>query len=158
MTTRIFDSFSIFVQVLGAVGRSFLANRRGNNRWVPLPPVAPSINTSLPMEELVARVDRIVDFALWNTAHRCLYYSYARCRLLRQWGYSVKLNLGLHNLSQAGRDAEGHCWISLNDQALFEENDPYALYPDIMGERDDTVYWARLKGDGKKTYVRLHKK
>jgi hypothetical protein len=135
MTTRIFDSFSIFVQVLGAVGRSFLANRRGNNR-----------------------VDRIVDFALWNTAHRCLYYSYARCRLLRQWGYSVKLNLGLHNLSQAGRDAEGHCWISLNDQALFEENDPYALYPDIMGERDDTVYWARLKGDGKKTYVRLHKK
>lgn len=157
MINRKVISFSLSVQVLGAICRSFLANRLGSNKWISLPPVAPSINTSLSMDQLVVGVDAMVRFTIWNTAHRCLYYSYARCRLLRQWGYPVKLNMGLHNLLQAGRNTEGHCWVSLNDHALFEEKDPYALYPDKLGESGDIVYWARLWEDGEKTYVRLKK-
>ena len=156
MIQRIFTSSSIAVHVLGTVLRSYLANRRGDNKWIPLPPVAPSLNTSLGMDELVARVDRTVRFAIYNTAHLCLYYSYARCCLLRRWGYPVKLNIGLHNL-QGGRNAEGHCWVSLNDQPLFEGNDPHMVYPDKLGERDDTVYWSRLKGDGENKYMRMKK-
>jgi len=63
----------------------------------------------------------------------------------------------LHNLGTDG-STEGHCWISLNDQSLFEEKNPYLIYPDKMGERDDTVCWARLKSDGEKTFLRLKSK
>ena len=156
MIERTFPSSVIAVRVLGTVLRSYLANRRGNNKWIPLPPVASSMNSSLAMDELVERVDRSVRFFICNTAHFCLYYSYARCCLLRQWGYPVKLNMGLHNL-QAGRNTEGHCWVTLNGQALFEDNDPYLVYPDKLGERGDTVYWSRTKGDGGKKFARLRK-
>lgn len=157
MMTRILTSIVIFFTTLVSVCRAFLANRRGNNKWIPLPPVAPSINRSFSLEELVDKVDRIVRILILNTAHPCLYYSYARCRVLRMNGYFIQLNIGLHNL-QKDQKVEGHCWLNRKDQVLFEENDPHELYPDMMGERDDVIYWARLKGKEGKEFVRQRKK
>lgn len=156
MMSRRIIFLSLFFNVLDAVCRAFLANRRGNNKWIPLPPVPHSINTSLPMEQVVAMVDRIVRHTIFNTAHPCLYYSYARCRVLRRWGYFIQLNIGLHNL-QAGQNTEGHCWISRKGEVLFEEKDPHEMYPDNMGERDDVVYWAKLRGGEGKEFLRLKK-
>ena len=152
----ILGSFVLPFNVLASVCRAFLANRQGSNKWLPLPPVAPRMNTSLSMEQLSARVDRIVGPAILNTAHPCLYYSYARCRILRRWGYPVQLNVGLHNL-QGKRETEGHCWISFEGRPLFEEKDPHEMYPDRVGEHGDVVYWVRLKGAEGGEFVRLRK-
>ena len=156
MTNRISTTFLILLTTLSSVCRAFLANRRGNNKWIPLPPVAHSIDTSFSIEQLVAIVDRIVRLTILNTAHPCLYYSYARCRVLRSCGYFVQLNIGLHNL-QADQKVEGHCWISRKGQVLFEEKDPHELYSDMMGERDDVLYWTRLKEGTEKKILRMKK-
>ncbi len=157
MLHRFLTSLSLFFNVLAAVGRARLANRTGSNKWVPLSSVAPVVNTSLSIDKLVARVDRIVRLFIMNTAHPCLYFSYARCRVLRSWGYNAKLNIGLHNL-QCDQKTDGHCWISLDGQVLLEESDPHDIYPDRMGERNHTVYWARLQGEEGKTPARLKRK
>ena len=157
MISRILTTFFVFLTTLSSVYRAFLANRRGKNKWIPLPPVALSINTSFSTEQLVAKVDRIVRILILNTAHPCLYYSYARCRVLRNCGYFIQLNIGLHNL-QKDQKVEGHCWLSRKGQVLFEENDPHEMYPDKIGERADVVYWARLKGKEGKEFVRQRKK
>ncbi|MCL7488345.1 MAG: lasso peptide biosynthesis protein [Desulfobulbaceae bacterium] len=153
---RTFASFFFPFNVLASLCRAFLANRQGSNKWLPLPPVAPRVNTSLSMEQLAAGVDRIIGLVIVNTAHPCLYYSYARCRALRIRGYPVQLNIGLHSL-QGKREAEGHCWISFEGRPLFEEKDPHEMYPDRMGEHGDVVYWARLKGAEGGEFVRLRK-
>jgi len=153
---RLSASLVIFFIVLASVCRTFLANRKGSNRWLPLPPVTSSVKADLSMEELVDLVDRVVKLSVWNTAHPCLYYAYARCRILRRWGHPVKLNIGLHNL-YGEQEVEGHCWLSLENKVLFEEKDPCQMYPDRMGERGDTVYWARLKGGEEEFILRLKK-
>ncbi len=154
MTRRTFFSCSVFITALVSVCRAFLANRLGDKKWVPLPVVAPEKNTLFSLDELVGITDRVVRLAIMNTAHPCLYYSYARCRVLRRAGHPVKINMGLHNL-HGNEGAEGHCWISMEGQPLFEENDLHELYPDRMGERDDVVYWGRLKSGEGQNSLRL---
>jgi hypothetical protein len=71
MISRIFDSLGIYFNVLGAVCRSFLANHRGNNRWIPLLPVAPAINTSLTMDKLVVKVDKTIRLVIFIRREIC---------------------------------------------------------------------------------------
>lgn len=146
----------LYSSVLIALCRAWLANRLGRNKWIPLPPVAPAVTTALPAEQLAAQVDSIVCRAIVNTAHLCLYQGYARCCVLRKFGYPAKLNMGLHNLDEKNR-TEGHCWVSLDGKALCEEKEPRETYPDMMGERNGVVYWARLHKDDGKRFVRLRK-
>jgi len=156
MIHRTSSSLFLFFSTLLAVCRAFLANRFGDRKWVPLPAVAAERDTSLSPEQTVDLTDRIVRLVVINTAHACLYYSYARCCALRRRGYKVKLNMGLHSLHDSVA-AEGHCWISLDGRPQFEEKDPHKLYPDKMGERDDFVYWARVTRENGKRASRERK-
>lgn len=140
---------SMWLGVLGSVARTFLANRLGSNRWIPLPKVRPAHRPDVPIAALIAPVDAIVRTVVRNTGHPCLYYSYARCRVLRRHGYDVRLNLGLHT-RHGGSFAEGHCWLSMADRVLFEERDPHESFPDMLGERNGVIYWGRLQKDDRR--------
>lgn len=147
---------SILIATLTSVYRARLANKKGDNTWIPLPPVSSVNDQRYSLQQVVRIVDTIVRLVIFNTAHPCLYYAYARCCVLRNNGYTVKLNIGMHNL-QPELQAEGHCWISHEGKVLFEEQDPLRMYPDMLGERNSVIYWTSSKGDQDKTFIRRKK-
>lgn len=154
--TRTFYYPALFVTTVTSVYRVYNANRKGDNTWIPLPPVTPSTSGSVSMGKLVDAVDKIVRTIVFNTAHPCLYSSYARCCVLRKNGYPVQLNFGMHNL-QEGLQPEGHCWLSYEGEVMLEEKDPHDMYPDKLGVHGDMLYWGRLKGVEGKEFVRKKK-
>ena len=81
--------------------------------------------TAARVEDLVARVDRVLR-AAWPLVRRgCMTRGLTRYRFLRERGADVALLFGV----RVGGDApDGHCWIVYRGEPLAEPRDPRPLY------------------------------
>jgi hypothetical protein len=109
----------------------------------------PSVGSDAsPPEALQALVVSRVDSSLaclavghLRTRHICFYRSYAVASILRSLGLPIVLNVGLRP-HRSLRRPWGHCWLTLDDQVVFEKGDAAAPYDEPLHDTGAGVrYW-----------------
>jgi hypothetical protein len=92
---------------------------------------------------ILAATAGLMNIGATRTGRTCFFRSYILAFVLRRWGFPAVINVGLRNLG-GDRRAEGHCWLTTPEGALFSEpTDPREQYPVFMGDGVPGVrYWA----------------
>jgi len=138
------DIYVIF-QAFAALYRAwYLQSRHGSGSLVLAAVQSRRIfsNVTETTGRIVDRVDHIQRLVVFRSKHQCFYRAYARAVVLRKCGVPVVLNLGLVNLG-AGKQVEGHCWLTLNGRDFFEKSGVRHLYQHKLAQTDgDVCYWV----------------
>ncbi len=86
-------------------------------------------------EEVVRRVDRLIQLG-WPLVRRgCLVRGMTLYRFLREAGFEAALCFGMgqpEGLSEGDSGLTGHCWIELDRQPLAEKRDPRPIYTETF--------------------------
>ncbi|MCK4911362.1 MAG: lasso peptide biosynthesis protein [Thermodesulfovibrionales bacterium] len=132
----------ILIKVCYFIFRAWLLRRDGTKR-LKLPEVPSGLSyDEKEIEDTVSRVDSILSLILRSTRHICYYRSYVLAVILREKGLPVVLNVGGRALWSPVR-MKAHCWLTLDEERVYEKDNSFDLYPLEMGYNSDRSirYW-----------------
>ena len=133
----------MLIQCIYAFSRAFWFKTWRRMSHVTLPPVKPFTHLETSELDFILLVSNgLGKLSSVCTGRVCFIRTYILGSVLRRWGQSVDMNIGLRERAQ--RRPKGHCWLTgPNGNVCYEDVNPKEDYPVFLGQAGNGVcYWA----------------